>query len=142
MPKIDMKENSLMMQKKLANLELLRVKYYELPNNHPTKILVEKAYLIVKEIRTKFQPKGILYKKDNSIELYFPVNKDSYMTFTLSDYDKKTDTFKNTISRLVQKYNPDGTYKSFSSQVTTETWDDESIHKSNLMIIRFYQSAK
>ena len=43
MPKIDMKENSLMMQKKLANLELLRVKHYELPENHPMKPLVMMA---------------------------------------------------------------------------------------------------
>lgn len=142
MPKIDMKENSLMMQKKLANLELLRVKHYELPENHPMKPLVMMAYNIVDEIRTKFQPKGILYKKDNTVELYFPVGKDSYMTFTLSDYNEEKKTFKNRICQMVQKYNPDGSYKCFSQQTSVEVWNEESIHKSNLMVIRFYQSAK
>ena len=69
MPKIDMKENSLMMQKKLANLELLRVKHYELPDDHPMKPLVMMAYDILDEIRTKFQPKGILFKKNNTVGL-------------------------------------------------------------------------
>ena len=142
MPKIDMKENSLMMQKKLANLELLRVKHYELPENHPMKPLVMMAYNIVDEIRTKFQPKGILYKKDNTVELYFPVNKGSYMTFTLSDYNEEKKTFKNKIIQMIQKYNPDGSYKHFSQQTSVEVWNEESIHKSNLMVIRFYQSAK
>lgn len=142
MPKIDMKENSLMMQKKLANLELLRVKHYELPENHPMKPLVMFAYDILDEIRTKFQPKGILFKKDNTVELYFPVTKDSYMTFTLSNWDEKTKTCTNRIFRIVQQFNPDSTYKSYSQQTSTETWDAEAIHKSNLLCIRFYQSAK
>lgn len=142
MPKIDMKENSLMMQKKLANLELLRVKHYELPENHPMKPLVMFAYDILDEIRTKFQPKGILFKKDNSVELYFPVTKDSYMTFTLSNYNEKNKTCNVKIFQMVQKFNPDGSYKCFSQQTSVETWDEESIHKSNLMIIRFYQSAR
>ena len=64
------------------------------------------------------------------------------MTFTLSDYNEEKKTFKNKIIQMIQKYNPDGSYKHFSQQTSVEEWDEESIHKSNLMVIRFYQSAK